>query len=115
MAPPDIKPGASSATIQTSANLTVGLGLQLPVFVYEKTTEFFKQFKRFARLSKLNSDDVLDHVCYALDAASGSQWLADLVEASVQTGNRPCACSGRAADAVVGGHTGPIARVRCRE
>ena len=70
-----------AAPIMTT--MTVGLGLQLPVFVYEKPTEFFKQFRRFSKLSKLSPADVICHICFAIGATSRGQWLADLVESSV--------------------------------
>ena len=84
MAPPDVKPGTAASQGPVTSSLTVGLGLQLPVFVYDKPKEFFKQFRRFAKLSKLSPDDVLCHICYALGATSRGQWLADLVESSVK-------------------------------
>ena len=70
MAPPDVKPGTSAGQVQAAPSLTVGLGLQLPVFVYEKPKEFFKQFRRFAKLSELSSEDVLCHLCFAMGATS---------------------------------------------
>ena len=61
-------------------------GVTAPVFAYDKPVQFFKQFKRYARVVNLSASRCHDLLCYTFGTCARSRWLAHEVEAKVVGG-----------------------------
>ena len=72
--------GAPGAQGQISGGMG---GLCVPVFTYGQPSVFFKQFSRYAKVTKLSSQECFDTMCFCMGACSQGQWLADLIEREV--------------------------------
>ena len=74
--------GAVASTSRVSRMATIP-SPTVPVFNYEQPAQFFKQFRRYGKITKLSGLDAFDVICFTLGASQKSQWLADLVEREV--------------------------------